>query len=115
MRAPELDEKGLLTSLLDASVDGILAFDRECRYTAWNGGEPNDLGGLENRAPDPLSLKSVAGSLVYASDARHLRWTMVDGKTVFANGRARSIDVAALRRDLPRLQKLVLKKSGVRL
>jgi PAS domain S-box-containing protein len=22
--------------LLDASVDGILAFDRECRYTAWN-------------------------------------------------------------------------------
>ena len=37
MRASELDEKSLLTSLLDASVDGILAFDRECRYTAWNG------------------------------------------------------------------------------
>jgi PAS domain S-box-containing protein len=26
----------LLTQLLDASVEGILAFDRECRYTAWN-------------------------------------------------------------------------------
>ncbi|HXM36546.1 MAG TPA: PAS domain S-box protein, partial [Pyrinomonadaceae bacterium] len=26
----------LLTSLVDASVDGILAFDREYRYTAWN-------------------------------------------------------------------------------
>jgi PAS domain S-box-containing protein len=25
-----------LTHLLDASVDGILAFDRGCRYTAWN-------------------------------------------------------------------------------
>jgi PAS domain S-box-containing protein len=25
-----------LTRLLDASVDGILAFDRGCRYTAWN-------------------------------------------------------------------------------
>lgn len=37
MTATELDEKGLLTSLLDASVDGLLAFDRECRYTAWNG------------------------------------------------------------------------------
>jgi PAS domain S-box-containing protein len=26
----------LLTRLLDASVDGILAFDRGCRYTIWN-------------------------------------------------------------------------------
>ncbi|HYO62820.1 MAG TPA: PAS domain S-box protein [Pyrinomonadaceae bacterium] len=26
----------LLARLLDASVDGLLAFDRECRYTAWN-------------------------------------------------------------------------------
>jgi PAS domain S-box-containing protein len=25
-----------LQSLLEASIDGILAFDRECRYTAWN-------------------------------------------------------------------------------
>jgi PAS domain S-box-containing protein len=25
-----------LTSLLDASLDGILAFDHDCRYTAWN-------------------------------------------------------------------------------
>ncbi|HET6893578.1 MAG TPA: PAS domain S-box protein [Pyrinomonadaceae bacterium] len=26
----------LLPQILDASVDGILAFDRECRYTVWN-------------------------------------------------------------------------------
>ncbi|HEV2761442.1 MAG TPA: PAS domain S-box protein [Pyrinomonadaceae bacterium] len=26
----------LSSRLLDASVDGVLAFDRECRYTAWN-------------------------------------------------------------------------------
>jgi PAS domain S-box-containing protein len=26
----------LLAGLLDASVDGVLAFDRECRYTVWN-------------------------------------------------------------------------------
>src|SRR6185436_12810258 len=26
----------LHASLIDASVDGILAFDRECRYIAWN-------------------------------------------------------------------------------
>ena len=26
----------LLPQIIDASVDGILAFDRECRYTVWN-------------------------------------------------------------------------------
>src|ERR671912_2139932 len=30
------DRGFLLASLLDASLDGILAFDLECRYTAWN-------------------------------------------------------------------------------
>jgi PAS domain S-box-containing protein len=25
-----------LGQLLDASIEGILAFDRDCRYTAWN-------------------------------------------------------------------------------
>jgi PAS domain S-box-containing protein len=29
-------DKKTLSLLLDASVDGIVAFDRECRYTAWN-------------------------------------------------------------------------------
>ena len=38
---PALNEKPLhsdlfLMQLLDASVEGILAFDRDCRYTAWN-------------------------------------------------------------------------------
>ncbi len=30
------NEPQLLSQLLDASVEGILAFDRDCRYTAWN-------------------------------------------------------------------------------
>ncbi len=38
MTDKELTESQLLRSLIDASVDGILAFDRECRYTAWNRG-----------------------------------------------------------------------------
>ena len=33
-KKPELTS--LYSDLLDASVDGVLAFDRECRYTAWN-------------------------------------------------------------------------------
>lgn len=34
----ELSKDNFLTQLLDASVDGIFAFDRDCRYTAWNKG-----------------------------------------------------------------------------
>jgi PAS domain S-box-containing protein len=30
------DSESFLTQLLDASVDGIIAFDRDCRYLAWN-------------------------------------------------------------------------------
>ena len=26
----------LLESVLNSSLDGIIAFDRECRYTLWN-------------------------------------------------------------------------------
>jgi PAS domain S-box-containing protein len=29
-------EVRLISCLLEASIDGLLAFDRECRYTAWN-------------------------------------------------------------------------------
>lgn len=36
--ANELSKDDFLTQLLDASVDGIFAFDRDCRYTAWNKG-----------------------------------------------------------------------------
>src|SRR5262249_20864282 len=31
-----LFDQNLHLALIDASVDGILAFDRECRYVAWN-------------------------------------------------------------------------------
>jgi PAS domain S-box-containing protein len=31
-----LDDSSFLKGLLEASVDGIMAFDRECRFTAWN-------------------------------------------------------------------------------
>ena len=36
MVALQADSLHLLTRLLDASVDGMFAFDRECRFTAWN-------------------------------------------------------------------------------
>ena len=30
------DHEGLADALIDSSVDGLLTFDRECRYTLWN-------------------------------------------------------------------------------
>ncbi|MGH9930363.1 MAG: hybrid sensor histidine kinase/response regulator [Pyrinomonadaceae bacterium] len=36
MNEKPLQSDLFLTELLDASVEGILAFDRECRYLAWN-------------------------------------------------------------------------------
>jgi len=36
LKMTTLEEDLFLTRLLDASVDGILTFDRGCRYTAWN-------------------------------------------------------------------------------
>ena len=35
-RAIEPNENSFLKGLLEASVDGIMGFDRECRFTAWN-------------------------------------------------------------------------------
>jgi PAS domain S-box-containing protein len=35
-RAIEPNENSFLRGLLEASVDGIIGFDRECRFTAWN-------------------------------------------------------------------------------
>ncbi len=32
----ELEQKLFLKSLLEANIDGIIAFDGECRFTAWN-------------------------------------------------------------------------------
>jgi PAS domain S-box-containing protein len=36
LKKQDFTEEQLFRGLLDASVDGMLAFDRECRYTAWN-------------------------------------------------------------------------------
>ncbi|MBV9957053.1 MAG: PAS domain S-box protein, partial [Acidobacteria bacterium] len=36
MKNHDLTAGQLLQSLIDAGVDGMLAFDRECRYTVWN-------------------------------------------------------------------------------
>src|SRR5829696_6613078 len=73
-----------LKCLLEASVDGIIAFDRECRYTAWNRamerisgvGREETLGKcafdvfpfLRETGEDQYFLDALAGKSVLASD-----------------------------------------------
>lgn len=89
MRATELDEKSLLTSLLDASVDGLLAFDREGRYTAWNGAMER-LSGLRKEevlgrhAFDLFPFLKETGEAQYFYDA-------LAGRSVVAHDRPYTI------------------------
>ncbi|MBI3909452.1 MAG: PAS domain S-box protein [Armatimonadetes bacterium] len=78
-RAKEFSER-----LIDSSVDGILAFDRECRYTAWNSGmerisgvsKKEALGKcafdllpfLKQTGADRFFLEALAGKSVVARD-----------------------------------------------
>ena len=87
MRAAPPDEPHFLTSLLDASVDGILAFDRECRYTAWNramarlsGYRPEQVLGrqafelfpfLKETGEDRYYLEALAGRCAVSRDRRY--------------------------------------------
>ncbi len=67
-------ESSFLRGLLDASVDGIMAFDRECRFTAWNramecisGLRREDV--LGKRAFDVFSFMEETGEFRYFLEA----------------------------------------------
>lgn len=54
------------------------------------------LGEVENLVPASalgknIDTDAVASSIVYASQSSHLRWTMVDGKVLYRNGRVLTV------------------------
>ena len=68
------DDNAFLRGLLEASVDGIMAFDRECRFTAWNramecisGLRREDV--LGKRAFDVFSFMEETGEFRYFLEA----------------------------------------------
>src|ERR1043165_6701671 len=85
----ELQEQDLfLKCLLEANVDGIIAFDRECRYTTWNramehisGVKREDVLGknafemfpcLKNTGEDQYYLDALAGKSVVAENRPYI-------------------------------------------
>lgn len=58
----------------------------------------------ESKRQDP---EAIASSIVYSSNPLHLRWSMIDGKTVFTNGRVASISAQHLINQVRIAQKII--------
>ena len=48
-----------------------------------------------SRRPEP-NPEAIASSVVYSTQSRHVRWTMVDGRTLFSGGRVKGLPSRAL-------------------
>lgn len=76
-----------------------------------------DVLALENRVPAPaLTAKSMdseafASSIVYSSGPSHLRWTMVDGRTVYEKGRVTTLPAQPLLERVHRAQLSIAKAT----
>jgi 5-methylthioadenosine/S-adenosylhomocysteine deaminase len=57
-----------------------------------------DLDTLTNTVPDghELDSEAIASSIVYSSQPSHVRWTMVDGRMVYRNGKVLTIPASKL-------------------
>lgn len=57
-----------------------------------------DLGTLTNGIPagQELNPEAIASSVVYSSQPAHVRWTLVQGRTVYSRGRVAGISTDAL-------------------
>jgi cytosine/adenosine deaminase-related metal-dependent hydrolase len=73
-----------------------------------------DLGTLSNLVPEgsELSSEAIASSVVYSSSPAHLRWTMVDGRTVFKNGKVTTVPATRLLEKVRKAQLLIAKRMA---
>ncbi|MGZ3688747.1 MAG: 5'-deoxyadenosine deaminase, partial [Bdellovibrionota bacterium] len=72
-----------------------------------------DLERLENRVPTPwrLSSEAIASSIVYSSQPAHVRWTMVDGRTLYRGGKVLTIPEKPLLARVAAAQNQILKAT----
>ena len=70
-----------------------------------------DLQTPENSIPagEELNPEAIASSLVYCSQPTHLRWTVVDGRRVYFNGKVAGIDSKALLKQVKASQRAILR------
>jgi 5-methylthioadenosine/S-adenosylhomocysteine deaminase len=60
-----------------------------------------------------LDPEAIASSVVYSSSAAQLRWTLVDGKVVYKNGKCSKISTPSLSQKLARAQEYIARKVAV--
>ncbi|MBC7692135.1 MAG: 5'-deoxyadenosine deaminase [Methylotenera sp.] len=71
----------------------LIALDLNC--------PENVLPATLSRKPDP---EAIASSIVYSTQPQHLRWTLVDGKTVYSKGKVHTIPTPALMKQVHEAQ-----------
>jgi 5-methylthioadenosine/S-adenosylhomocysteine deaminase len=73
-----------------------------------------DLNRPENKLPASMSKlpdpEAIASSIVYSSQSQHLRWTLVDGKTVYSKGKVHSISTDRLMKQVHEAQLAISRK-----
>src|SRR6185437_5576321 len=60
-----------------------------------------------------LNPEAIASSVAYSSSPQQLRWTMVDGKVLFRDGKCVSIPEESLARKLGRAQETIRRRAGL--
>jgi len=74
-----------------------------------------DLNCLENAIPAPdlqgkvPNSEAIASSIVYSTQASHLRWTMVDGKLLYQKGKVQTLSASALLKKVHQAQLKIAK------
>lgn len=81
----ELEQDGFLKCLLEANVDGIIAFDLECRYTLWNRAMEEFSGVKREDVLGKSAFELFSGLKETGEDKYYL--AAVGGKTIVAEGR----------------------------
>ncbi len=83
-------------------------------------GKKADLIALDLNRPDNAvqtwalngkpSAEAIASSIVYSTQAQHLRWTMVDGRVVFREGEMSALDTKTLMERVRKTQARIVKR-----
>jgi diguanylate cyclase (GGDEF)-like protein/PAS domain S-box-containing protein len=86
-------EKQLLERLINSSVDGILAFDRDCRFTVWNAGMERIFGIRAQETVGRLAFDACPFLKEMGEDANFL--AALKGEEVISRNRPYSIPETA--------------------
>ncbi len=121
LHKPRIGPKGMpATEVLDmATRNGAVALNWFDQIGSIEEGKKADLVAMDlntltNSIPEKLSLdnEAIASSIVYSSDPSHVKWTMVDGKMVYTNGKMSGFSVEKLQSLMRKAHKTISK--GIR-